>query len=69
MISITTISVTATLILVSSDNTALYQENRSQVTLNIFLTAQISIYRQLYNNTIFGLSTANYDIFTSVDVK
>ena len=69
MISITTISVAATLILVSSNNTALHQGNKSQVTLNIFLKAQISMYRQLYNNTIFGLSTANYDIFTSVDVK
>ena len=58
MISITTISVAATLILVSSDNTALYQENRSQVPLNIFLTAQISIYRQLYNDTTFRLNTA-----------
>ena len=69
MISITTISVAATLILVSSNNTALYQENKSQVTLNIFLKAQISIYRQLYNDTIFGLSTAKYDIFTCVEVK
>ena len=55
MISITTISVAATLLLISSNNMALSQGNKSQVALNIFLKAQISIYWQLYNNTVFWI--------------